>query len=377
MFKKLVAIEPVSLIPTAEEALHQYAEQVELYRDIPADDEEIVRRIGDADAALLSYTSRMGKNVIERCPNLRYIGMCCSLYSEESANVDIAFAREKGIKVLGIRDYGDRGVVEYVLHELTGLLHGFGMPMLHDEPVEIYGLKVGIVGLGVSGRMIADALNFLGADISYYSRSHKPDAEAAGMKYKPLDTLLRESEVVFTCLNKNVLLLGEPEFEALGEGKVLFNTSIGPGFDSAALEKWLDKPGTHFFCDTYAAAGPVSEGFFRRPNVHSPGVSAGRTRQAFVLLSQKVLANIETALGEIAVVSLMCYTPGATTATIAPTACPVFMWTKNPATVPPTAAASWSRWRSGYARAASGRSSTAANAAESSAPTGWRQTTTP
>ena len=68
--------------------------------------------------------------------------------------------------------------------------------------------------------------------------------------------------------------------------------------ERAALEKWLDKPGTHFFCDTYAAAGPVSEGFFQRPNVHSPGVSAGRTRQAFVLLSKKVLANIETALGE-------------------------------------------------------------------------------
>ena len=265
MFNKLVAIEPVSLIPSAEEELHQYAKEVVLYRDIPASDDQIVQRIGDADAVLLSYTSRMGKNVIERCPNIRYIGMCCSLYSEESANVDIAYARTRGIKVLGIRDYGDRGVVEYVLHELTGLLHGFGMPMLHDEPVEIYGLKVGIVGLGVSGRMIADALTFLGADISYYSRSHKPDAEAAGMKYKPLDALLRESEVVFTCLNKNVLLLGEPEFEALGEGKVLFNTSIGPGFDSAALEKWLDKPGT---------------------------------RQAFVLLSQKVLTNIETALGE-------------------------------------------------------------------------------
>ena len=28
------------------------------------------------------------------------------------------------------------------------------------------------------------------------------------------------------------------------------------------------------------------------------------------------------------------------------------MWTKNPATVPPTAVASWSRWPSGYARAA-------------------------
>ena len=51
MFEKLVAIEPVSLIPSAEEKLHDYAKEVVLYRDVPADDEEIVRRIGDADAA--------------------------------------------------------------------------------------------------------------------------------------------------------------------------------------------------------------------------------------------------------------------------------------------------------------------------------------
>ena len=228
MFEKLVAIEPVSLIPSAEEELHRYAKEVALYRDVPASDDEMVRRIGDADAVLLSYTSRMGKKVIAQCPNIRYIGMCCSLYSEESANVDIAYARTRGIKVLGIRDYGDRGVVEYVLHELTGLLHGFGMPMLRDEPVEITGLKVGIVGLGVSGRMIADALQFMGAEISYFARSAKPDAEAVGMTFKPLAQLLAESEVVFTCLNKNVLLLGENEFAQLGAGKVLFNTSIGP-----------------------------------------------------------------------------------------------------------------------------------------------------
>ncbi len=296
MFEKLVAIEPVSLIPAAEQELHQYAREVVLYSDIPSSDDEIVRRIGDADAVLLSYTSRMGKNVIERCPNIRYIGMCCSLYSEESANVDIAYARTRGIKVLGIRDYGDRGVVEYVLHELTGILHGFGMPMLRDEPVEITGLKAGIVGLGVSGRMIADALQFMGAEISYYSRTHKPDAEAVGMTYKPLEQLLAESEAVFTCLNKNVLLLGREEFAQLGAGKVLFNTSIGPGFDPAALEAWLNLPGTHYFCDTRAAAGSVSEGFFDRENVHCQNVSAGRTKQAFVLLSQKVLANIRTAL---------------------------------------------------------------------------------
>lgn len=298
MFEKLVAIEPVSLIPSAEQELSRYAKEVVLFEDIPAGNDEIVRRIGDADAVLLSYTSRIDKDVLSRCPNIRYIGMCCSLYSEESANVDIAFARTKGIRVLGIRDYGDRGVVEYVLHELTGLLHGFGLPMLHDEPVEITGLKVGIVGLGVSGKMIADALQFLGADISYYSRTRKPDAEASGMTYKPLAQLLADSEVVFTCLNKNVLLLGKEEFVQLGDHKVLFNTSIGPGFDSAALEDWLTLPGTHFFCDTRAAAGPVGEEFFARENVHCANVSAGRTKQAFVLLSQKVLANLRTALGE-------------------------------------------------------------------------------
>ena len=42
-----------------------------------------------------------------------------------------------------------------------------------------------------------------------------------------------------------------------------------------------------------------------------------------------------------------------------------------------TSASSCSRWPSGCARAASGPSSTAANAAENSVPTGWRQTTTP
>lgn len=299
MFSKLVAIEPVSLVPAAEAQLRSYAREVILYRDVPAGDEEILARIGDADAALVSYTSSINRSVIERCPNLRYIGMCCSLYSEESANVDIACARERGIQVLGIRDYGDKGVVEYVLHELTALLHGFGMPMLRDEPVEITGLKVGVVGLGVSGRMIADALQFLGAQIAYYARAPKADAQAAGMVYKPLNQLLAESEVVFCCLNKNVLLLQKEQFDALGDGKVLFNTSIGPGFDSAALSEWIARPGNHFFCDTKAAAGPVGEDFFARPNVHCANVSSGRTKQAFVLLSQKVLANIETALASL------------------------------------------------------------------------------
>lgn len=299
MFRKLTAIEPVSLVPEAEKELYQYAQQVQMFADVPQDDEEIIRRIGDSDAVLLSYTSRIDRYVIERCPSVRYIGMCCSLYSEESANVDIACAREHSIQVLGIRDYGDRGVVEYVLHELIDLFHGFDRPRLYDEPIEITGLKVGIVGLGTSGRMIAQALQFLGADITYYCRGPKADAEAEGMHFTPLHQLLQQSQVVFTCLNKNVLLLGEQEFAQLGDGKILFNTSIGPGFDSTALERWVHRPGNWFFCDTVAAAGAVGEDFFSLPNVTCRRISAGRTKQAFELLSQKVLANLRTALEQL------------------------------------------------------------------------------
>lgn len=296
-FHKLVAIEPVSLIPSAEQELKQYADEVILYEDIPANDKEIVKRIGDADAVLVSYTSQIRRPVLEQCPAIRYIGMCCSLYSEESANVDIACAREHGIQVLGIRDYGDRGVVEYVLYQLVRILHGFDYPMWEKEPLELTDLKVGIVGLGVSGGMIADALLMMGAKISYYSRTRKPEKEQAGMKYCPLNDLLRENQVVITCLNKNVILLKEEQFDCLGTRKILMNTSIGIASDTDALKKWLKSPENLYCCDTEAAIGDPSGELVKQENVICMKVSVGRTKQAFELLSKKVLDNIRLHLG--------------------------------------------------------------------------------
>ena len=295
-FKKLVAIEPVSLIPEAEEELKQYAEQVVMYEDIPGSDEEIVKRIDDADAVLVSYTSQIRQPVLEKCPNIRYIGMCCSLYSEASANVDIAYAREHGIQVLGIRDYGDRGVVEYVLYQLIRILHGFDYPMWEKEALELTGLKVGIVGLGVSGGMIADALMMMGAKVSYYSRSRKIEQEASGISYMPLQELLKENQVVITCLNKNVILLGEKEFAQLGSGKILFNTSIGPSHEVEALKKWLSAGDNWFICDTAGAIGDVS--LVDHTQIVCEQASAGCTAQAYELLTQKVMTNIKDHLAQ-------------------------------------------------------------------------------
>lgn len=293
-FNKIVAIEPVSLIPEYEEKLKTLADEVVMYGDIPADDDVIANRIGDADSVLLSYTSRLTADAMAKCPNIKYVGMCCSLYSPESANVDIRYAEAHGIKVTGIRDYGDEGVVEYVVSELVRCLHGFGQPSWEDMPREITGLKVGVVGLGKSGGMIADAMKFFGAEIAYFARTEKQAAAEKGYRFMPLQDLMKWSDVVFCCLNKNTVLLHEEEFRRLGNHKILFNTGLSPAWDEVPFLKWLDGDNL-CYCDTLGALG--GEQLLAHPHVRCVNVSTGRTSQAFVRLSEKVLANVEEYLG--------------------------------------------------------------------------------
>ena len=293
-FNKIVAIEPVSLIPEYEEKLKTLADEVVMYGDIPADDDVIANRIGDADCVLLSYTSRLTAEAMAKCPNIKYVGMCCSLYSPESANVDIRYAEAHGIKVTGIRDYGDEGVVEYVVSELVRCLHGFGQPSWEAMPREITGLKVGVVGLGKSGGMIADAMKFFGAEIAYFARSEKQEAADKGYRFMPLQDLMEWSDVVFCCLNKNTVLLHEEEFRRLGNHKILFNTGLSPAWDEAPFMKWLDGDNL-CYCDTLGALG--GEQLLAHHHVRCVNVSTGRTSQAFVRLSEKVFANVEEYLG--------------------------------------------------------------------------------
>lgn len=289
MFKKLVAIEPISLVPYAEEKLSSFAEDVVMYLDIPTDDLEIIDRIGDADAVLLSYTSQLNKETIEQCPNLKYIGMCNSLYSPESANVDIIYANSRGITVTGIRDYGDEGVVEYVISELVRCLHGFNQKPWDVIAREIKGLKAGIVGLGKSGGMIADALHFFGAEISYFARSEKEDAKEKGYRFLHLNDLLAQNEVICCCLNRNTVLIHKEQFENMGDRKILFNTGLSPAWDEAPFLKWLEGDNL-CFCDTVGALG--GDHLLEHPKIRCMQVSSGRTQQAFERLSKKVLNNL-------------------------------------------------------------------------------------
>ncbi|MBQ9731335.1 MAG: dihydrofolate reductase [Bacilli bacterium] len=293
MFNKLVAIEPINIFDKHKEELKMYAKEVILFQDMPKNDIEIINRIADADAVLLSYTSSISSYVLEHVKNVKYIGMCCSLYSIESANVDIKKANELGITVTGVRDYGDEGVAEYIIHELVEFLQGYKEYKWDTIGHEITGLKCGVIGLGTSGTLIAKTLKFFKADVSYYSRTRKPNLEEElQITYKDLNSLCKDSEAIFLALNKNVFLLQKEQFDLMKGKRILFNTSIGPGFDVDALKNWLKENNHYFFGDTLATAG--DESIWKLPNTFTINRSSGgKTYQAYLRLGEKVINNIK------------------------------------------------------------------------------------
>ena len=292
MFKKLVIIEPINMLPKHVEKLNEIAKEVIYYKDIPNSDDEIIKRIDDADAVLLSFTSSINKYVLESCKKIKYIGMCCSLYSPESANVDIISANNLGITVKGIRDYGDEGVSEYIIHELVEFLQGYNSFKWDNIAHEITNLKCGVIGLGTSGTLIARALKFFKAEVSYYSRTRKPDLEEEyGFIYKDLNKLCEESEAIFLALNKNVLLLQKEQFDLMKGKRILFNTSIGPGFNVDALKDWLKEDNHFFFGDTLQTIG--NNELWELDNTFTINRSAGgKSYEAYHRLGEKVLNNI-------------------------------------------------------------------------------------
>ena len=297
MFRKIVIVEHINMLPEDLEKLNKYADSVTYFDDLPENDEVIISRIGDADCVLVSYTSKLGSNILSKCPNIKYVGMCCSLYSPESANVDIKYCESRGIVVKGIRDYGDEGVVEYVIHELSGFLQGFNRELEWSEyPEEICSLKCSVIGLGTSGTLIAKALKFFGADVSYYSRTRKESLEKElGITYKSLNDAVKDSDAIFLALNKNALLLKEEQFALMSGKKILFNTSIGPGFEQVPFEKWLKDSNHYFFGDTLATIG--NNDLWELPNTFTINRSSGgKTHEAYRRLGKKVIENLESFL---------------------------------------------------------------------------------
>ncbi|SKB30900.1 hypothetical protein SAMN05660776_0264 [Salegentibacter holothuriorum] len=294
IFNKIVCVDHTKLEVWAIEELQEYSKaEVDVYSDSPDSEKELLERIGEAEAIIVSWKTQIPKSVIEKCSQLKYIGMACSLYDDESANVALDFARSKGITVKGIFDYGDPGVIEFIISELIRLLHGFGENQWRKMPVELKDKKIGIIGLGTTGQLLAEAMLPLGVDVYYFSRSRKKDWEAKGLKYLSLSELLKTSEIISLHLPKNTELLGEQEFEAFGSGKILINTSLGLPFEEKAFVNWIKAEGNFAIFDGDGGAS-LSEATRGMSRVVSHQKSAGWSAETRRRLSKKVLENLKS-----------------------------------------------------------------------------------
>ncbi len=292
-FQKLTVVGPTRFTEDSRRRMREeFADEVVFVPYVPRDDKELIEVVGDSDGLLVALQVKVTEAVIAACPNLRYIGMCCSLYNPESANVDIRAANARGIVVTGIRDYGDEGVVEFAISELVQLLHGFGAHQWRAMPTELTGHKVGILGMGTVGHRIAAALNFFGADVYYYSRTKKDDVQAT---YLPLGDLMETVEICIGCLNKNAVIVGREEMARFGSGKIMMNIAIGPFVEPEVLGEWLLDSRNYYICDEKWGLG--DESLFLRPNVICPQKSAGTSTQLIGRYNKKILENIERFFG--------------------------------------------------------------------------------
>ncbi len=205
------------------------------------DDEEIIRRIGDANIVYTNKTP-LRRTVFERCPNLRFVGVLATGYNV----VDIEAAKERNIPVCNIPTYGTDAVAQFAIAMLLEICHHVAHHSaavyegrwtscpdfcFWDYPlIELAGKTMGIIGFGRIGQATGRIAKALGMKViafdEYQSESGKALAE-----YVSLHELLASSDVIsLHCplfpstqgiINKNTIA-------QMKDGVILLNNSRGP-----------------------------------------------------------------------------------------------------------------------------------------------------
>lgn len=88
------------------------------------------------------------------------------------------------------------------------------------------------------------------------------------------------------------LLLDKEQFDLMNGKRILFNTSIGPGFKQEPFELWLNDKNHFFFGDTMPTIG--NPDLWQLPNTYTINRSSGgKSYEAYYRLGEKVINNIK------------------------------------------------------------------------------------
>lgn len=204
--------------------------------------EEIVAVAGEAKVIVAGSLPKFTREVIGRLPALQALVRA----GIGVDNIDLDAARQAGILVVNVPDYGTEAVAQHTLAmALAGFRRlgeadrivrsgGWGFPDL--RPIHVPGTSVaGVVGYGRIGRRVAELLAAVG-----FGRVivHDPYAQAEEFENVSLEALLGQSDLV--CLHAPAptdgsALIGASELESMKPNSVLVNTSRGILIDDPAL----------------------------------------------------------------------------------------------------------------------------------------------
>jgi len=209
---------------------------------------ELRESLADTDAVLLG-NDVCDSNVLNSAGKLKVV----SRHGVGVDNVDLKVATENGIVVTFSPGVNSTAVAEHTLALTLSLLRKIpeanaslksgkweGLKFVGRE---LAGKKLGIIGLGDIGVEVAKRAKCFGMEVLYLKRRRREDLEKElGIVYKPLEELLKESDIVSVHLAltpETKRMIGEKEIALMKKDAYLINTARGEVIDNAALARAL------------------------------------------------------------------------------------------------------------------------------------------
>lgn len=223
--------------------------EVREYPLTPVD--KIVEYVGDAEAVLCNKTPFTAE-VLEACPNLKYIGLCATGYN----NIDVAAATRLGITVCNAPAYSNAAVAQQVFSFIlrytnrtsayNRFVHNGGWIRSEtfsafEYPItELAGKTLGIIGYGRIGRQVAKIAHAFDMNVIVNTRTAKQDSS---VKFVGLKKLLAKSDIITLHCPLTDETNGLIDLDALKLCKpsaIIINTSRGAVINEADLAYALD-----------------------------------------------------------------------------------------------------------------------------------------
>jgi D-3-phosphoglycerate dehydrogenase len=225
------------------ERLRQYGE-VRLHTERPATLDEQIARARDAVCLVNTRGAvKWPREALRALPRLR-MATVCGIGTDA---IDLAAARERGIVVCNIPGKTAPIVAEHAFglmlaaakraHFQTAELKAGRWTRMDN--VYLCGKTLGVVGTGAIGGAMARLGRAIGMDVVAWTFHPAPERAAElGVRYVPLDELLRTADVVSVHVRltpESRGLLGGRELGLMKPGAILVNTARGPVVATDAL----------------------------------------------------------------------------------------------------------------------------------------------